>query len=165
MATEGINPITNLLKSGITSLVSSVTEGASNIIKDFKASPDKVLDHEEKLLQLKNDAVLKADELANQLEQIKADETKNEDNNVSDRWKSDMTSDSWLSKNTRPILVLSLLAFLFVIIITDSINNIGFEVKPEYVNLLSTLLVTVMVAYFGSKSVDKWKALHEMKNN
>lgn len=73
---------------------------------------------------------------------------------VTDRWAADMNSDSWLSKNTRPLVILSLLAFLYIVIITDSCN-IPFEVKSGYVTLLETLLVTVTVAYFGGRTLEK----------
>lgn len=165
MSTEGINPFKNLVQNGLSGIIEGVTKGADIIIKDFRANPDKVLDHEEKLLQIKNDALAKADELAVKMEEIRADEAKNEDNNVSDRWKADMMSDSWLSKNTRPIIVLSLLAFLFIIIICDSAIGEKFEVKAAYIDLMSTLLVTTIVAYFSSRGIEKYKALHEMKNN
>ena len=73
---------------------------------------------------------------------------------VTERWKADSTSDSWLSKNTRPLVMLSLLLFLYVIIACDS-AGLAFEVKDNYVDLLSTLLVTTVVAYFGSRGAEK----------
>ena len=101
-------------------------------------------------------------ELKIKFEEIAADLQKSEDMNVTERWKADMSSDSWLSKNTRPLVMLSLLAFLFGIIITDSIKS-SFEVKPEYVSLLSTLLVTTVVAYFGSRGVEKSMSMVKKK--
>jgi len=83
-----------------------------------------------------------------------------EDTAITERWKSDMESDSWLSKNTRPLVMLSLLAFLFLMIILDSLE-IRFEIKPAYIGLMETLLVTVVVAYFGSRGVEKFKSMHE----
>jgi len=71
-----------------------------------------------------------------------------------------MGSDSWLSKNTRPIVMLSLLGFLFIIVICDS-ANITFDVKESYITLMESLLITVVVAYFGSRGVEKFKSMHE----
>lgn len=154
----------DLLKTGVTAAISSVADGASKIISNFKADPTKVAEAEAAIEQLKIEAVTKSEELANTLELARIEEDKNEDNNVSDRWKSDMTSDSKLSKMTRPLIVLSLLSFLFIVVILDSSIDKGFEVKPDYITLMSTLLVTTIVAYFGSRGVEKYKALHEMKN-
>lgn len=154
-----------LLKNGLQGAVTGVLDGASKVIGSFIADPTKKAEALAEIEKLKIEAATKSEELANALELARIEELKNEDNNVSDRWKSDMTSDNKLSKNTRPIIVLSLLAFLFIIIITDSAVKEGFEVKKEYVDLMSTLLMTVMVAYFGSRGIEKYKALHEMKNN
>ena len=84
-----------------------------------------------------------------------------EDSAVTDRWKADMESDSWLSKNTRPLVMLSLLAFLYILVIFDSAIITKFEVKPAYVDLMESLLITVVVAYFGSRGAEKFKSMHE----
>ena len=77
---------------------------------------------------------------------------------VSKRWESDMKSDSWLSKNTRPMTLIFLTISTVFIIILDSLN-IDFGVNIEWINLLKSLLVTVYVAYFGSRGVEKYKAI------
>lgn len=81
-----------------------------------------------------------------------------EENNITGRWTADMSSDSWLSKNSRPIVLLAMVGFLFLMIIFDSIN-INFEVKESYITLMETLLITVVVAYFGSRGVEKYQAI------
>ena len=74
---------------------------------------------------------------------------------VSKRWASDMQSDSWLSKNTRPIfLTLSMV----ILILLDSFEW-SFEVSSGWVDLLQTLLVTVYVAYFGSRGAEKFQSI------
>lgn len=83
-------------------------------------------------------------------------------NNVSKRWSSDMGSDSWLSKNVRPLTLVYLLAFMGVIIICDSLN-IKFEVKEAYIKLLEALLITVVFAYFGSRGAEKFKKISNEK--
>jgi hypothetical protein len=77
---------------------------------------------------------------------------------VSKRWESDMKSDSWLSKNTRPMTLIFLTISTVFIIILDSLN-IDFGVNIEWIDLLKSLLVTVYVAYFGSRGVEKYKAI------
>jgi len=78
-----------------------------------------------------------------------------EDTNVTERWKADAMSDSWLSKNSRPLTLLSLLGFMFLIILTDSIEVVAFQVKEGYIDLISTILSMVVLAYFGGRTSEK----------
>ena len=73
---------------------------------------------------------------------------------VSSRWKSDMKSDSWLSKNTRPLALIFLTASAVLMMSVDSFH-LQFDVDEAWINLLKTLLVTVYVAYFGSRGAEK----------
>jgi hypothetical protein len=77
---------------------------------------------------------------------------------ISKRWNSDMTSDSWLSKNTRPMTLIFLTVSMVCLILLDSFN-ITFEVDTAWVDLLKSLLITVYVAYFGSRGVEKFKSI------
>mgnify|MGYP003656134812 FL=1 len=77
---------------------------------------------------------------------------------VSKRWEYDMKSDSWISKNTRPMTLIFLTISTVFIIILDSLN-IDFGVNTEWIDLLKSLLITVYVAYFGSRGVEKFKAI------
>lgn len=76
--------------------------------------------------------------------------------NVSERWKADMNSDSWLSKNVRPLVLVFLIVCTMLLVFIDS-GSIKFNVKPEFVSLLTTTLITVIGAYFGGRSVEKLK--------
>ncbi len=73
---------------------------------------------------------------------------------VSNRWGSDMKSDSWLSKNTRPLALAFLTVSAVLMMAIDSFH-LQFDVDESWVNLLKTLLVTVYVAYFGSRGAEK----------
>ena len=73
---------------------------------------------------------------------------------VSSRWSSDMKSDSWLSKNTRP-LALAFLTLSAVLMMAVDSFHLQFDVDEAWINLLKTLLVTVYVAYFGSRGAEK----------
>ena len=75
-------------------------------------------------------------------------------NNVSERWRSDMSSDSWLSKNTRPLTLIYLTVCMTILILVDSFHTM-FHVDIAWGELLKTLLVTVYVAYFGSRGAEK----------
>lgn len=68
------------------------------------------------------------------------------------RWEADAKSDSWLSKNTRPLIVLSLVGVLFVFIVLDSLD-IAFEVRDSWVTLYEVLIVTAVGGYFTLRSV------------
>ena len=72
---------------------------------------------------------------------------------VSSRWRNDMKSDSWLSKNTRPLTLIYLTLSMTILIILDS--TVLLEIKTGWVSLMEALLITVYVAYFGSRGAEK----------
>jgi len=90
------------------------------------------------------------------LAQIEMD--KEDMKNISDRWKYDMESDSFLSKNIRPLSLGFLTLAMTCFIILDS-SSINFDIDHVWVDLLKTLLVTVYLAYFGSRGVEKFKKI------
>ena len=81
---------------------------------------------------------------------------------VSKRWSSDMKSDSWLSKNTRPMSLIFLTISMVLLILLDSFDW-RFTVSTGWVDLLQTLLVTVYVAYFGSRGAEKFQTIKNKK--
>ena len=81
---------------------------------------------------------------------------------VSKRWQSDMQSDSWLSKNTRPMSLIFLTISMVFLILLDSFEW-SFSVSAGWVDLLQTLLVTVYVAYFGSRGAEKFQSIKTNK--
>jgi len=73
---------------------------------------------------------------------------------VTKRWQSDMTSDSWLSKNIRPLSLAFLTLTLFIYIILDSALE-GFKIASEWVSLLGNLLMLAYGGYFGARTLEK----------
>ena len=73
---------------------------------------------------------------------------------VTKRWQSDMLSDSWLSKNIRPLSLAFLTLTLFIYIILDSALE-GFKIASEWVSLLGNLLMLVYGGYFGARTLEK----------
>lgn len=73
---------------------------------------------------------------------------------ITKRWQSDMASDSWLSKNIRPLSLAFLTASLFIYIILDSSMK-GFIVDKEWIDLLSSLLLLVYGGYFSARALEK----------
>ena len=75
---------------------------------------------------------------------------------VSERWKLDMQSDSWLSKNIRPLVLIFLCISTILLIFIDA-GVISFDVKSSWVDLLQLVLMTTIGAYFGGRSIEKVK--------
>ena len=75
---------------------------------------------------------------------------------VTERWKLDMNSDSWLSKNIRPLVLVFLVISTVLLVFIDA-GFIKFNVKDSYVDLLQLVLITVIGAYFGGRSLEKVK--------
>ena len=75
---------------------------------------------------------------------------------VTERWRMDMQSDSWLSKNIRPLVLIFLVVSTVLLVFIDA-GVIAFEVKASWVDLLQLVLITVIGAYFGGRSLEKVK--------
>ena len=86
------------------------------------------------------------------------------ENQITKRWESDMRSDSWLSKNTRPMALIFLSFMAIAFIWVDSHHEISFTVEQEWISLLKQLLTTVYIAYFGSRGVEKFKSIGNYNN-
>ena len=92
------------------------------------------------------------------LELLKMDELEIEQ--VTKRWEADMSSDVKLAKLTRPLTLIYLTIATTVYIILDSFD-LGFNIDAAWVELLKTLLVTVYVAYFGSRGFEKYNKIRK----
>lgn len=154
-----------LLSSAIQAKGKEVVEKTLNIKIPDNPTPEEIeklrqlqYDHEERLLELGIEkAKLEQEELKALL-----DAAKNEEDNVSDRWKSDMASDSWLSKNIRPMtLVYILTAYLLF----AGLSAAGINVQESYVSLLGQWGMLVMTAYFGGRTVEKVMELRNKGND
>lgn len=104
---------------------------------------------------ISNDKQLTPNDKETALKLLEIDITELEE--VSKRWDSDMKSDSWLSKNTRPLVLLYLTFATSIFIILDSATSV--VINKTWIELLQTLLVTVYIAYFGSRGVEKVKKI------
>ena len=76
--------------------------------------------------------------------------------NITSRWEADLKSDSWLSKNVRPLVLIFLIVCTMLLIFIDA-GALNFEVKSTWVDLLQLVLITVIGAYFGGRSLEKVK--------
>ena len=144
-----------LLSSAIQAKGKQVVEQTLGIKIADNPSPEDVknlrqlqYDHEERLLEL---GIEKARLEQEELKALLAAKVA-EDNNVTDRWKADMASDSWLSKNIRPgTLVYILTAYLLFALLDGG----GYKIAESYVQLLGQWGMLVMTAYFGGRTVEK----------
>jgi len=120
-----------------------------SVVKEIGNAVDKLTTTEEEKLTIKKQ-VIKI------LEQADA----NAQAQVTDRWKSDMASDSFLSKNIRPIILIYITVIFTALAFTD--GNIGeFQIAKEYIPIFQTLLVTVYGAYFVGRT---WEKANKINN-
>ena len=106
---------------------------------------------------IQKDPVLPAEDKEKALKLLEQDMVEMKE--TTKRWESDMKSDSWLSKNTRPMCLIFLSIMTIAFIWVDSHHEISFTVEQEWIGLLKTLVTTVYVAYFGSRGVEKYKTI------
>ena len=78
--------------------------------------------------------------------------------NITDRWSADMNSDSWLSKNVRPLVLIFLVVCTMLMIFIDA-GTISFTVEEKWTDLLQLVLITVIGAYFGGRTMEKRKKI------
>jgi len=78
-------------------------------------------------------------------------------NNVSERWKADMSSDVKLAKYIRPVTLIALMTMFMVTMVLDSLDYLPFNVKESYVSLLEILMLTSFGAYFAGRTIEKSK--------
>ena len=119
--------------------------GAKDLVKGIGGVVDNLHTSEEEKLE----ANQKIKELVSNYE-VEMEKT------ITERWKEDMNSDSWLSKNIRPMVLIFLVVATVLMIFIDA-GVVQFEVKDTWVDLLQLVLITVIGAYFGGRSLEKVK--------
>jgi hypothetical protein len=129
-----MNILGKIFSSGATELV----KGVGGVIDNLHTSKEEKLAAEQKIQEL-----------------IASYETQME-REISSRWKADMESDSWLSKNVRPLVLVFLVISTVLMIFIDA-GTIDFIVEAKWTDLLQLVLITVIGAYFGGRSLEKTK--------
>ncbi len=153
-----------LLASAIQAKGKQVVEEKLGVKISDNPSPEEVsklrqlqFDHEERLIEL---GIEKAKLEQAELESLLAAQA-NQENNVTDRWKADMASDSWLSKNVRPGTLVYLLTAYLIFALLD---GYGYKISESYVQLLGQWGMLVMTAYFGGRTVEKVMEMRKGKD-
>ena len=90
------------------------------------------------------------------LKQIVLDHEAKMEQNITDRWTADMNSDSWLAKNVRPLVLIFLIVCTMLMIFIDA-GTVQFTVEEKWTDLLQLVLITVIGAYFGGRTMEKRK--------
>ena len=117
--------------------------GASKLVESVGGVLDNVITTKDEKLEAKR--LLKQVILSHEAEMEK---------NITDRWSADMNSDSWLSKNVRPMTLIFLVVSTVLMIFIDA-GTIKFTVEEKWTDLLQLVLITVIGAYFGGRSLEK----------
>ena len=126
--------LTSIFSGGAKDLV----EGVGDVIDDLHTSEEEKLEAAQKVKELISNYEVEMEK------------------QITDRWKSDMASDSWLSKNVRPMVLVFLVVSTVLMIFIDA-GAISFDVEPKWTDLLQLVLITVIGAYFGGRSLEKTK--------
>ena len=74
--------------------------------------------------------------------------------NVTERWKADLEHGNWLTRSVRPLVLVFLIVSTVLMVFIDS-GSIAFQVEDKWTDLLQIVLITVIGAYFGGRSVEK----------
>ena len=115
-----------------------LVEGVGGVIDNLHTSKEEKLEAERKVKELISNYEVEMEK------------------QITDRWKSDMNSDSWLSKNVRPMTLVFLVISTMLMIFIDA-GMISFNVEDKWTDLLQLVLITVIGAYFGGRTLEKVK--------
>ena len=115
-----------------------LVKGIGGVVDNLHTSAEEKLEAERKIKEL----------IANYEVEI--------EKNITARWEVDLKSDSWLSKNVRPLVLIFLIVCTMLLIFIDA-GALKFNVKDSYIDLLQLVLITVIGAYFGGRSLEKVK--------
>ena len=129
-----MNILSKIFSSGATELI----KGVGGVINNLHTSKEEKLAAEQKVKELISSYEIEMEK------------------NITERWKMDMQSDSWLSKNIRPLVLVFLVVATVLLIFIDA-GAINFTVEAKWTDLLQLVLITVIGAYFGGRSLEKVK--------
>ena len=124
----------NILSGGAADLI----KGVGGVIDNLHTSKEEKLAAEQKIKELVSNYEVEMEK------------------QITERWKMDMSSDSWLSKNIRPLVLVFLVVATVLLIFIDAVA-ISFTVQDKWTDLLQLVIITVIGAYFGGRSLEKVK--------
>jgi len=119
------------------------SSGATELVKGVGGVLDNLTTSKEEKLEAKR-----------KMEELITNHEAKMEQNITDRWSADMNSDSWLSKNVRPLVLVFLVVSTVLMIFIDA-GVLAFTVEEKWTDLLQLVLITVIGAYFGGRTVEK----------
>ena len=126
--------LTKIFSAGASDLIGSI----GGVVDNLTTSKEEKLEAERKIKELVSNY------------EVEMEKT------ITDRWKSDMASDSWMSKNVRPMVLIFLVVSTVLLMFIDA-GVLSFNVEAKWTDLLQLVLITVIGAYFGGRSLEKVK--------
>jgi len=126
--------LTKIFSAGASDLIGSI----GGVVDNLTTSKEEKLEAERKIKELVSNY------------EVEMEKT------ITDRWKSDMASDSWMSKNVRPMVLIFLVVSTVLLMFIDA-GVLSFNVEAKWTDLLQLVLITVIGAYFGGRSLEKTK--------
>jgi len=126
--------LTKIFSAGASDLIGSI----GGVVDNLTTSKEEKLEAERKIKELVSNY------------EVEMEKT------ITDRWKSDMASDSWMSKNVRPLVLIFLVVSTVLMMFIDA-GVLSFNVEAKWTDLLQLVLITVIGAYFGGRSIEKVK--------
>jgi len=129
-----VSILTKIFSSGASDLIGSI----GGVVDNLTTSKEEKLEAERKIKELVSNY------------EVEMEKT------ITDRWKSDMASDSWMSKNVRPMVLIFLVVSTVLLMFIDA-GVLSFNVEAKWTDLLQLVLITVIGAYFGGRSLEKTK--------
>jgi len=133
--------------------LTALLEVGGKLIDKLIPDPEAKAKAQLELAQMAQDGELA--KMANDTEMYKA-----EQENITDRWRSDMGSDSWLSKNIRPMALIAIFVAFFLF---TMMSAFGHNAQESYVNLLGQWGQIIFLAYFGGRTVEKLADMRSKK--
>jgi len=128
----------NILSTIFSGGAKELVEGVGGVIDNLHTSKEEKLAAEQKIKEL----------IASYQSTLEKE--------ITSRWEADMQSDSWLAKNIRPMTLAFLVVCTVLMIFIDA-GTIAFTVEEKWTDLLQLVLITVIGAYFGGRSLEKVK--------
>tara|TARA_R110002153_G_scaffold62283_2_gene167514 strand:+ start:1913 stop:2368 length:456 start_codon:yes stop_codon:yes gene_type:complete len=95
------------------------------------------------------------------LQQIVYDQQNKEIESITSRWQADAASDSWLSKNVRPLVLVWCICIFSLAGILDSIEGLPFQINALWNDTFEKVMMAVVLAYFGGRTTEKATSIYK----
>ncbi len=97
------------------------------------------------------------------LQQLIYEQQNKELESITSRWQADSMSDSWLSKNVRPLVLVWCICIFSLAGILDSVENIPFQINSLWNDTFEKVMMAVVLAYFGGRTTEKATSIYKQK--